>query len=257
MSDPILPDPASGPPAARADLEEASRRQLQMFVEAVAHDLRAPLRSIQGFSRMLEERVAGQVDEIARDHLQRIRNAADRMDGLLAGLGELSQATSAELRRGPVDLGLLCEWVLAELQDAHPGRRAEVATEGLDALRVEGDERLLKLALARILDNSWRFARDDGPVRVAVRGAREDGGVRLHIRDHGSGFDMRYVHKIFEPFQRLHGPTEGAGHGLGLAVAQRIIQRHGGSLDAGSDGADGAAFRVWLPAGGNGTGAPS
>lgn len=250
MSHPSIPDPASGP--RQADFDEASRRQLQMFAESVAHDLRAPLRSIQSFSRMLEERIDGQVDEVAREHLQRIRGAADRMEGLLAGLGELSQATGAELRRGPVDLGLLCDWVLAELQDLNPDRQAEVATDGLEGLQVEGDERLLKLALARILDNAWRFAPEDAPVRVAVSGSRQEGLVQLRIRDHGSGFDMRYAHKIFEPFQRLHGPAEGAGHGLGLAVAQRVISRHGGSLSAESDGNDGAAFQLQLPVAGDG-----
>ena len=224
-----------------------------MFVDAVAHDLRAPLRSIQSFSRLLEDRAAAQLDGTSRDHLRRIQDAAGRMDGLLRGLGELSQATNADLRSGPVDLGLLCEWVLAELQDTHPGRGAEVATEGLEGLQVEGDERLLKLALARVLDNSWRFTPDTEPVRLEVRGSRADGRVRLSVRDRGGGFDMRYAHKIFEPFQRLHGPDEGAGHGLGLAVADRVVQRHGGRIHAESTGG-GASFELELPTSGGASG---
>ncbi|MCE7032337.1 HAMP domain-containing histidine kinase [Lysobacter sp. GX 14042] len=243
--------PAPHPPDAQAatgEADEASRRQLQLFADAVAHDLRAPLRSIQSFSGLLESRASAQLDETSRDHLQRIRRAADRMDGLLTGLGELSQATGAELRSGPVDLGLLCDWALAELQDAQPERGAEVLTEGLDGLLAQGDERLLRLALGKLMDNAWRFTPAGEAVRIELHGAHAEGQVQLRIRDHGSGFDARYLHKIFQPFQRLHGPAEGAGHGLGLAVAQRIVERHGGSLDAESAGAGGATFHLRLPA---------
>lgn len=243
--------PAPHPPAAQGatrEAEEASRRQLQLFADAVAHDLRAPLRSIQSFSGLLDSRASAQLDETSRDHLQRIRRAADRMDGLLTGLGELSQATGAELRSGPVDLGLLCDWALAELQDAQPGRSAEVVSDGLEGLLAQGDERLLRLALSKLLDNAWRFTPTGKGVRIELHGSHDGGRVRLRIRDHGSGFDMRYLHKIFQPFQRLHGPAEGAGHGLGLAVAQRIVERHGGSLDAESAGSGGATFHVLLPA---------
>jgi len=227
-----------------------------MFFDAVAHDLRAPLRSIQNFSRLLEDRTAGQLDAPARDHLRRIQLAADRMDGLLRGLGELSQATTAEFRSGPVDLGMLCEWVLAELQDTNPEREAHVATAGLEDLQVEGDERLLRLALVRVLDNAWRFTPAEEPVRLDVRGTSGDGWARLVIRDQGSGFDMRYAHKLFEPFQRLHGPEEGAGHGLGLAVAQRVAARHGGRIRAESTGGTGATFELELPTAGGESGTP-
>jgi len=227
-----------------------------MFVDAVAHDLRAPLRSIQSFSRLLEDRAAGQLDGQSRDHLRRIQHAAERMDGLLRGLAELSQATNSELRSGAVDLGLLCEWVLAELQDTSPGRGVELSTSGLDDLRVEGDERMLRLALVRILDNAWRFTPAGEPVRLEVRGSRGDGRVRLVIRDQGSGFDMRYAHKIFEPFQRLHGPEDGAGHGLGLAIAQRVVARHGGRVRAESTDAGGSTFEVELPTAGGESGIP-
>ncbi len=227
-----------------------------MFVDAVAHDLRAPLRSIQSFSRLLEDRAAAQLDGQSRDHLRRIQHAAERMDGLLRGLAELSQATNAEFRSGPVDLGLLCEWVLAEFQDTSPGRGVEATTSGLEDLRVEGDERLLRLALARILDNAWRFTPAGEPVRLEIQGSRAEGLVRLAIRDRGMGFDMRYSHKIFEPFQRLHGPEDGAGHGLGLAVAQRVIARHGGRLRAESTDAGGATVELELPTAGGGSGIP-
>lgn len=247
MSQVPVPSPDAGQDA-RDDADEAMRLQLQSFADAVAHDLRAPLRSIQSFSRLLEGRVGEQLDDTARDHLWRIRRAADRMDGLLAGLGELSQATGAPLRSGPADLGLLCDWVLAELRDAHPERAVEVSSEGLDGLCAEGDERLLKLALAKLMENAWRFTPGDEAVRIELHGSTADGRVHLRLRDHGSGFDVRYVHKIFQPFQRLHGPEQGAGHGLGLAVAQRVVERHAGTLSAGSPGGGGAEFHLQLPA---------
>lgn len=246
MSQVPAPSPTTAPDTCN-EAEDAIR-QLQAFADAVAHDLRAPLRSIQGFSRLLEDRVADQLDDTARDHLQRIRRAADRMDGLLVGLGELSQATGATLRRGPVDLGLLCDWVVAELQDANPDCRAEVSVEGLDGLSVEGDEHLLKLALTKLLENSWCFSMDDQPVQISLHGATADGQVHLRLADQGVGFDMRYAHKIFQPFQRLHGPEQGAGHGLGLAVAYRIVTRHGGTLEAESAAGRGAVFHLRLPA---------
>jgi len=242
-----VPAPYPDPAHDACNEAEDAIRQLQSFADAVAHDLRAPLRSIQGFSRLLEDRVADQLDDTARDHLQRIRRAADRMDGLLVGLGELSRATGHPLRREPVDLGLLCDWVLAELADAHPGRSTEVAVEGLEGLQAEGDEHLLKLALTRLMENSWSFARQGEPVRIRVDGSVADGQVHLRLADRGIGFDRRYAHKMFQPFQRLHGPEQGAGHGLGLAVAHRVVVRHGGTLEAESSD-NGAVFHLRLPA---------
>lgn len=229
--------------AARAHAAEV---QLQMFADAVAHDLRAPLRSIESFSLLLERRCGDQLDDTGRDHLGRIRAAAERMGGLLAGLGDLSTATRSELRIAPVDLTMLADWVLAELQDADPVRVAQV--EVAPSLGVEGDERLLKLLLTQLLGNAWKFSRDSDATRIRVEGQRV--GDRLHVRvcDAGCGFDMRYAHKLFEPFQRLHGPDAGGGHGLGLAVAHRIVARHGGTIRGQSSPGEGATFHLELPA---------
>lgn len=230
----------------RAAALDASTRQLQLFADAVAHDLRAPLRSIESFSRLLAARSGDVLDDTGRDHLERIRNAASRMSSLLAALGELSHATRAELKPAEVDLTLLAEWVLAELQDAEPDRTVELHVQ--PGLTAHGDERLLKLLLGRLLDNAWTFSRDQPVTVIEVRGTRDGDTLRLSVRDRGSGFDMRYAHKLFEPFQRLHGPDEGGGHGLGLAIAQRIAERHHGRLRAESTPGAGATFHLELPA---------
>jgi signal transduction histidine kinase len=224
----------------------AEQRQLQMFADTVAHDLRAPLRSIESFAKLLEDRASAKLDAAERMHLSRIRAAATRMSGLLAALGELSRAASASMQAAPVDLSLLAEWVLAELQDAEPGRSIEVDVQ--PGLSVMGDERLLKQLLRALLENAWTFTRGVEHPRIAVRGGPVDGRLRIAVDDNGRGFDMQYAHKLFQPFQRLHGVAEGAGHGLGLAIARRIAQRHGGNIAASSVEGQGSSFTVELPA---------
>lgn len=240
---------------ARTDVDEfanaldASNRHLQLFADAVAHDLRAPLRSIESFSGLLADRAAERLDETDRDYLDRIRAAAGRMTALLAALNDLSHVTRTAMRPTRVDLSLLADWVGAELQDADPSHRAQIQVQ--PGLQVEGDERLLKLMLTQLLHNAWKFSSQGlepgAAVRIEVTGAVEDGRLSLAVRDHGSGFDMRYAHKLFEPFQRLHGPDQGGGHGLGLAIAQRIAERHGGRLLAQSQAEAGSTFIVELP----------
>ncbi|MEG3193246.1 sensor histidine kinase [Lysobacter sp. D1-1-M9] len=232
--------------ASREHPLDASNRQLQMFVDAVSHDLRAPLRSIESFSERLAERCHQQLDETGRDHLDRIRAAASRMSSLLAALSELSYATRAEMKPAAVDLSLLADWVAAELQEAEPERSGQVQVQ--PGLCGYGDERLLKLMLAHLIGNAWKFSRGSEPPHVEVGGKSDVRGLRLHVRDTGSGFDMRYAHKLFEPFQRLHGPDQGGGHGLGLAIAQRIAERHGGGIRAESVPGSGSTFHLQLPA---------
>lgn len=230
---------------------EVSHRQLQLFADAVTHDLRAPLRAIESFSERLARNLEGQLDDVSRDHLERIRLAATRMSGLLAALGRLSQATRAELRVRPVDLSLLADWAYAERQDADPARIVQMRIQ--PGLELEGDERLLKMLLDEVIDNAWKFTRERSQALIEVEGevvgagSADDGRLRLRIRDNGSGFDMRYAHKLYEPFQRLHGPDQGGGHGLGLAIAQRIAERHGGRIDARSTPEVGSTVTIELP----------
>lgn len=236
---------------ARSDADEvahaldASNRHLQLFADAVAHDLRAPLRSIESFSGLLADRAAERLDETDRDYLDRIRAAAGRMTALLAALNDLSHVTRTTMRLARVDLSLLADWVGAELLDADPHRRADIQVQ--PGLFVEGDERLLKLMLTQLMGNAWKFSRERDPIRIEISGERDDGRLRIAIRDYGAGFDMRYAHKLFEPFQRLHGPDQGGGHGLGLAIAKRIVDRHRGQLRAQSGPDVGSTFTIELP----------
>ena len=236
---------------ARSDADEfahaldASNRHLQLFADAVAHDLRAPLRSIESFSGLLADRAAERLDETDRDYLDRIRAAAGRMTALLAALNDLSHVTRTTMRIARVDLSLLADWVGAELLDADPHRRADIQVQ--PGLFVEGDERLLKLMLTQLMGNAWKFSRERDPIRIEISGECDDGRLRIAIRDYGAGFDMRYAHKLFEPFQRLHGPDQGGGHGLGLAIAKRIVDRHRGQLRAQSGPDVGSTFIIELP----------
>lgn len=237
--------PAGGELAEVERALDALRLQQQVLATGISHDLRAPLRAITGYAALLADHHADALSAEGRGYLQRIREAATRMDGLIGGLLQLSHAGRVQLQRKPVDLSLLAEWSLAELQDAHPGTAIEATVQpGLLAL---GDERQLKLVFEQLLDNAARFSRD-GQVRIQVTGGQEDGLSRVCVRDFGSGFDMRFAARIFEPFQRLHALEDGGGHGMGLAIAHEIILRHGGRLWAESEPGQGSAFHIELPA---------
>ena len=229
--------------AARATIE-ALRQEQAVFAHGISHDLRAPLRSIDSFVALIERHDG--LDATARGYLERVRNASARASSLIEALLELSRANRAELTPGVADLSLLAEWVLAELREADPG--ADVDVDVTPGLLAWGDERLLRQLLHALLDNAWKFSRASGQVWIRVGG--ECAGNRLHVavQDRGVGFDMRYAAKLFMPFQRLHGPDQGSGHGIGLAVAQRIADRHDGRLHAESQPGAGSIFHLDLPA---------
>lgn len=232
---------------AEAEAALASMHRLQAsFAHGVSHDLRAPLRAIDSFSALLATHLDGDLDDTARDYIARIRGASGRMATLIDSMLELSRAMRAELRHAPVDLGLLVDWSHAELADAEPGRQAQVEVQpGLQAL---GDERQLRELVKQLLHNAWKFSHGRDRVQVAVTGEREGGRMVLHVRDHGSGFDMRYADKLFEPFQRLHGTGQAGGNGIGLAIVRCIAERHGGRVWAQSEPGAGSSFFVELPA---------
>ena len=223
----------------------AQVRQQEVFAYGISHDLRAPLRTIENFSALLERQSAS-LDEAGRDHLQRIRAAAARMGALIDTLLDLSRVDRVELAPEPVDLGLLAGLAVAELQELEPARAVDLeVAPGLIAL---GDERQLRMLLTQLLRNAWNFSAERERTRIDVTGERGDGVLRVAIRDYGSGFDMRYAEKLFEPFQRLHGPEQGSGNGLGLAIARRVVERHGGRLWAESEPGAGSTFHFELPA---------
>ena len=226
----------------------SSLRAQQALAQGLAHDLRAPLRAIDSFAMLLGKQLQqGAVDETGLDYLQRIRDAAARMGALIDALQELTAAGRAELRDQDVDLSMLADWVGAELQDAAPGREAVIRVA--PGLRARGDEHYLKRLLNRLMENAWTFSAPRERVEITVEGERTGDTLQLRVRDPGIGFDPQYADKLFDPFQRLHGADEGAGAGLGLAIAQCIAQRHGGRIRAESVPGEGSVFHVELAAG--------
>ena len=230
--------------AREAELAEL-RREFEQFAYGVSHDLRAPLRAIDSFGVLLGRALGDDAPPAAREHLARVLGASARLGGLLEALLDLSRAGRNPLRVQPVDMSLLAEWAVAELQEAEPGR--EVVFDIQPGLAANGDEALLRHVLQRLLHNAWKFAEPGQPVRITLDG--EHVGDRLHVRvtDAGRGFDMRYAEKLFTPFQRLHGPDEGAGHGMGLAIVRRIVERHGGRIRVESAPGQGTTFHIELP----------
>lgn len=224
----------------------ALNRLQASFAHGVSHDLRAPLRAIDSFSALLASHLDGDLDDTAHDYIARIRAASGRMATLIDSLLELSRAQRAELHAMPVDLDLLVDWAHAERADADPGREARIDVQ--PGLQVLGDERLLRQLVGQLLDNAWKFSRDRDRVHVEIDGDRRGDRVVVRVRDHGCGFDMRYADKLFEPFQRLHGPEQVAGNGIGLAIVRCIAERHGGRAWAQSDPGAGSTFFVELPA---------
>jgi light-regulated signal transduction histidine kinase (bacteriophytochrome) len=224
--------------ALKAELA-AVNQELEAFAYSVSHDLRAPLRSIDGFSLALLEEYGPQLTGSGEDYLKRVRSAAQRMSGLIDALLRLSRAGRAELNPTNVDLTVLADAVAAELASVNAGR--QVAFVRPDGLMARGDSRLLRLVLENLLGNAWKFTgrREAGQVELGL--SRPTGDEPAYfVRDNGAGFDMAYSQRLFGAFQRLHDQSEFPGTGIGLAIVQRIVNRHGGrawaegQLDAGA-----------------------
>jgi len=223
---------------------DAADKRMQALLHGISHDLRAPLRAIDGFTSRLSRQLEASAEPGALETVARISATNARMAGLVDGLVELARAGRAELRPMRVDVSMLADWCAAELQDADPGREASIDVQ--QGLEVVGDERLLKTLLVQVLRNAWRFSATRPQVVIEVSGTRATDGLALVVRDHGIGFDMAYAGRMLEPFQRLHGSDEGAGDGIGLAIADAIAVRHGGTIRGESSPGEGATFHVWL-----------
>jgi len=226
------------------DAAEAASRELEAFSYSVAHDLRAPLRSIDGFSQALLEDYHDKLDEEGRSHLKRVRNAAQRMAMLIDDLLKLSRLTRAELRRERVDLSALARNVGGKLAESAPDRAVELQVA--DELWVHADARLLGVAIENLLDNAWKFTRSRASARIHLGVEDVDGAPAFFVRDNGVGFDMSYVDKLFGVFQRLHALHEYEGAGIGLATVQRVVHRHGGRTWARAELDQGATFYFTL-----------
>jgi hypothetical protein len=207
---------------------EAANRELEAFSYSVSHDLRAPLRAIDGFSLVLLEDFGAKLDGTAQHHLGRIRAATARLAELIDDLLKLARISRNELRRKTVDLGALATEVVQDLRRREPERQVTFST-GTD-LMVEADPALTRVLLENLLGNAWKFTAQR-PDAVIELGVEERDGERVsYVRDNGIGFDMAYVGKLFGPFQRLHRIEEFEGSGIGLATVQRIVHRHGGRV---------------------------
>jgi len=211
------------------DLEHKNR-ELESFSYSVSHDLRAPLRVIDGFAQILLTDHAGQLDERARGHLDRIRGAAQRMGHLIDALLTLSQVSRAGLRREHMDLGAVARAVAVQLRATQSDRHVEfIIPVGIDAV---GDPHLLRALLENLLGNAWKFTRDRSPAIIELGVLASADPAEYFVRDNGAGFDMAHATKLFAPFERLHASSEFAGTGIGLATVKRIVERHHGRVRA-------------------------
>jgi light-regulated signal transduction histidine kinase (bacteriophytochrome) len=247
---------------------EAANRDLEAFSNSVSHDLRAPLRAIDNFSKILLEDYGNTLDAQGQHYLQRVRTATTHMQQLIDDLLNLSRATHREIWLQAVDLSALASRVAAQLRKTEPGRQVEFVIEP-DVL-VEGDTRLLHVALENLLGNAWKYTAKHPRARIEFGKIFDfrlpicDSGSGSEIesqesqienpvffvRDDGAGFDMAYADKLFGVFQRLHGEAEFEGTGIGLTTVQRIIHRHGGEIWAEGAMERGATFYFTLPAAG-------
>ena len=223
---------------------EAANKELEAFAYSVSHDLRAPLRSIDGFSQVVLEDYADKLDREGAHYLQRLRAASQRMGHLIDDMLKLSRVTRIKIQGRKVDLSVLAETITAELQQRQPERRVQfVITSGLTA---NGDKRLLEIALENLLENAWKFTGKHTRARIEFGCNETNGKSTYFVRDDGVGFDMAYADKLFGAFQRLHSSTEFEGTGIGLATVQRIIHRHGGEVWGEGAVEKGAAFYFTL-----------
>lgn len=231
--------------AARTAELSAANRELEAFAYSVSHDLRAPLRGIDGFSNLLAESHGAVLGTSGMAHLQRIRKGIARMGALIDDMLRLSRVTRGPLRLERVDLSALATEIAADLQRQAIGRRVEWRIAA--GVRAWGDAGLMRLLLENLLGNAWKYTRDAAVPVIEFGVDPVSGGCEFHVRDNGAGFDMAYAEKLFKAFSRLHGTQEFEGTGIGLATVSRIVERHGGRARAYGETGRGATIHVFLP----------
>ena len=222
---------------------EVSVAELEAFCSSVSHDLRAPLRAIGGFTRILEEQYHGHLDAEGKDAQRRLDAAVRRMGELIDDLLGLSRVSRVPITRQPVDLARISGEVVSALREREPEREVDVEIDG--TMAVEGDPGLLRIMMENLLGNAWKFTRPREHARVQV-GSTPGDPPTFFVRDNGVGFDPAHRHRLFQAFHRLHGEQEFEGNGIGLATVSRVVQRHRGTLVAESALGEGATFRFTL-----------
>jgi signal transduction histidine kinase len=218
---------------------EAANQELEAFTYSVSHDLRAPLRAVNGFARILREEQGARLDDEGRDLLVQIEASGAKMNSLIESLVLLSRLSRAAMRRQPVDLRPIAEEIVSRLRLAESSRQVEIVFSG--DLSVDGDPSLLRIVLDNLLSNAWKFSAKRPDARIEV-GRLPGSPPTLFVRDNGAGFNMAYTRRLFGPFQRLHSAEEFPGTGIGLAMVHRIVRRHGGRIWPEAAPGQGATF---------------
>jgi light-regulated signal transduction histidine kinase (bacteriophytochrome) len=217
-----------------------SNRELESYSYAVSHDLRAPLRAINGFSRLIEDEYAMQLDERGKNYLGRVRAGAERMSTLIDDLLKLSQISRRAMQNAPVDLSALARDIVEELHTAEAARAVEWTIAS--GLATRGDPGLMRIAIQNLLANAWKYSSKRATAHIEFGSTEKEGRKIYFVRDDGAGFDMAYVGKMFQAFQRLHPAEAFPGSGIGLATVARVIHRHGGEVWAEGRENEGATF---------------
>ena len=224
---------------------QASNKELEAFSYSVSHDLRAPLRGIDGFSQLLLKKYSNQLDDSGNNYLQRIRNASERMGHLIDDLLQLSKVSASKIKTKPVDLSKLVHSILSELQETEHDRKVELKIQ--NDVFIDADPRLFRIVLENLISNAWKFTgkKDNTVIHFGIK--EQNGEQVVFVKDNGAGFNIKYAHKLFGAFQRLHGVTEFEGTGIGLATVLRIMNLHGGRIWADSNLGEGATFYFSVP----------
>ncbi len=236
----------------RAELElkraneelHASNRELDAFIYSVSHDLRAPLRSITGFSDLLIDRYPEKLDDKARTYLNRIVEGGWKMNHIIDDLLHLSRIARQAVDRQDVDIGKIARSIVEELRRSQPDRRVTVDIK--EPLPARADPRLVEMALSNLLNNAWKFTSKTEDARIEIGTVGGEGAATYYVKDNGAGFDQELSERLFQPFRRLHSEQEFEGTGIGLAIVERIISRHGGRIWAEGKTQEGAAFYFTL-----------
>lgn len=226
---------------------EAANKEMESFIYSISHDLRAPLRSISGFARIMVEDYAGALNEQGQDYLLRIRRGSEKMTALIDNLLYLSRISRQEMEKTEVNISKIATSILADLREANPGRNVSVRIE--DGVTVSADRQLMEIILSNLLENAWKFTSKTDNARIEFGAVREEigpMGLVFFVRDNGSGFDPEYSDRMFLPFHRLHSDDEFEGTGIGLTIVERLIHRHGGRVWAEGEKGKGATVYFTL-----------